>query len=102
MAKNAILVAIDGTQAEGWIPRLKERAKGRDLRIWPDAVGDQADIAYAFVWRPPQGLTHHHFVPGHQPQISQDRKSIRLASLFSSFPCPVPGHLHAFIWPSAG
>ncbi len=56
MAKNAILVAIDGTQAEQWIPLLKARAAGRDLRIWPAAIGDKADIAYAFVWRPPQGL----------------------------------------------
>jgi glyoxylate/hydroxypyruvate reductase A len=56
MAKNAILVAIDGTQAESWLPLLKEPGKGRDLRIWPDAIGDKADIGYAFVWRPPQGL----------------------------------------------
>jgi glyoxylate/hydroxypyruvate reductase A len=56
MAKRAILVAIDGTQAEEWLPLLKSRAKGRDLRIWPDAIGDKADIAYAFVWRPPPGL----------------------------------------------
>ena len=56
MAKSAILVAIDGTQAEEWIPLLKSRAQGRDLRIWPDAIGDKADIAYALVWRPPPGL----------------------------------------------
>jgi glyoxylate/hydroxypyruvate reductase A len=56
MARNAILVAIDGTQAESWIPLLKERGKDRDLRFWPDAIGDKSDIAYAFVWRPPVGL----------------------------------------------
>jgi glyoxylate/hydroxypyruvate reductase A len=56
MAKSAILVAIDGTQAEEWIPLLKSRAKGRDLRIWPDAIGDKSEIAYALVWRPPPGL----------------------------------------------
>ena len=56
MARNAILVAIDGPQAKGWIPLLKECGKDRDLRIWPDAIGDKADIAYALVWRPPPGL----------------------------------------------
>jgi glyoxylate/hydroxypyruvate reductase A len=56
MQSNAILVAIDGPQAEGWIPLLKQRAHGHDLRFWPDAIGDKADIAYAFVWRPPPGL----------------------------------------------
>lgn len=56
MAKNAILVAMDGPQAESWLPLLKGRADGRDLRIWPDTVGDKSDIAYAFVWRPPPGL----------------------------------------------
>ncbi len=56
MSGSAILVAIDGTQANDWIPLLKARAGGRDLRFWPDAIGDKADIAYAFVWRPPQSL----------------------------------------------
>ena len=60
MPNNAILVAIDGPQAESWFPLLKARAKERptrrELRIWPDAVGDKGDIAYAFVWRPPPGL----------------------------------------------
>ena len=56
MGNNAILVAIDGPQAEDWIPMLRERGKSRDLRIWPDGVGNKADIAYALVWRPPPGL----------------------------------------------
>jgi len=56
MAKNAILVAIDGPQAKSWLPLLKERGHDRDLRIWPDHLGDTADITYAFVWRPPPGL----------------------------------------------
>jgi glyoxylate/hydroxypyruvate reductase len=56
MPSNAILVAIDGTQAESWLPLLKERGKDRDLRFWPDAIGDKSDIGYAFVWRPPRGL----------------------------------------------
>jgi len=56
MSADAILVAIDGTQAESWIPLLKQRAAGRDLRLWPDAIGNKADIGTAMVWRPPHGL----------------------------------------------
>jgi glyoxylate/hydroxypyruvate reductase A len=56
MPNNAILVAIDGPQAEEWLPLLKQRADGRDLRFWPGAIGNTADITYAFVWRPPPGL----------------------------------------------
>jgi glyoxylate/hydroxypyruvate reductase A len=56
MPRGAILVAIDGTQAASWLPILKERGRDRDLRFWPDAIGNRADVAYAFVWRPPQGL----------------------------------------------
>jgi glyoxylate/hydroxypyruvate reductase A len=56
MGKNAILVAIDGPQAEEWIPLLRSRAAGRDLRVWPDAIGDKSEIGYALVWRPPRGL----------------------------------------------
>ena len=29
---------------------------GADLRVWPDAAGDLADVMYACVWRPPHGL----------------------------------------------
>jgi glyoxylate/hydroxypyruvate reductase len=56
MRADAILVAIDGTQAGSWIPLLKQRAAGRDLRLWPDAIGDKSEIGYAMVWRPPLGL----------------------------------------------
>ncbi len=56
MAGSAILVAIDGTQAASWLPILTRRGKGRDLRFWPDAIGEKTDIQYAFVWRPPRGL----------------------------------------------
>jgi protein-disulfide isomerase len=56
MSQPAILVAIDGTQAQSWLPLLRERGKGRDMRFWPDGIGDRSDIGYAFVWRPPRGL----------------------------------------------
>lgn len=53
---SAILVAVDGPQAGEWGSALREHAKDRDLRVWPDAVGDAGDIAYACVWNPPRRL----------------------------------------------
>ena len=56
MGENAILVAVDSPQAEEWIDLLRARAGRREVRVWPDSIGDKADIAFAAVWRPPLGL----------------------------------------------
>ena len=53
---SAILVAVDGPQAGEWVDALRPHAGGRALRVWPDQIGDPADIAYACVWNPPHGL----------------------------------------------
>ena len=53
---SAILVAVAGPQAGEWIDALRAHAKGRELRAWPDAIGDPNDIAYACVWLAPHGL----------------------------------------------
>ena len=53
---SAILVAVDGPQAEEWLTVLRAHAMGRDIRVWPHAVGNAADIAYACVWLSPHGL----------------------------------------------
>jgi glyoxylate/hydroxypyruvate reductase A len=53
---SAILVAVDGPQAGDWLDALRARAKGRELRVWPDAIGDPDHIAYACVWLAPHGL----------------------------------------------
>ena len=53
---SAVLLAVNGTQAGEWLEALRPHAKGHDLRVWPDAVGDANDIAYACVWQPPHGL----------------------------------------------
>jgi glyoxylate/hydroxypyruvate reductase len=53
---SAILVAVDGPQAGEWLDALRAHAKGRELRVWSDSVGDPAGIAYACVWNPPHGL----------------------------------------------
>jgi glyoxylate/hydroxypyruvate reductase A len=53
---SAILVAVDGPQAGEWLASLRAHSKGRDVRAWPDAVGNAGDIAYACVWLPPHGV----------------------------------------------
>lgn len=53
---SAILVAVDGPQAGEWLDAFRGDAGGRDLRAWPGAIGDPAEVAYACVWLPPHGL----------------------------------------------
>ena len=53
---SAILVAVDGPQTGEWLDALRPHARGRELRVWPDAIGNPDDIAYACVWLPPHGL----------------------------------------------
>ena len=53
---SAILVAFNGPQAGEWHESLRSHAKGRELRVWPDAIGNAGDIAYACVWLAPHGL----------------------------------------------
>ena len=52
----AILIAVDGTTQSAWYERFRAQEGGRDLRFWPDQVGDASDIAYACGWRAPHGL----------------------------------------------
>jgi glyoxylate/hydroxypyruvate reductase A len=56
MPRNAILVAVDGPAAGEWAALLRTRAPGRDIQVWPDAIGNPADIGVACVWLPPRGL----------------------------------------------
>jgi glyoxylate/hydroxypyruvate reductase len=53
---SAILLAITGWDPQEWDARFRAGAPGRDIRLWPDRVGDPAEIAYAAVWKPPPGL----------------------------------------------
>lgn len=49
----ALLVAVNGWDTGPWVARLKARFPDRDIRSWPDAVGDPADIRYALAWKAP-------------------------------------------------
>src|SRR5262245_316328 len=51
-----ILLAIVGWDPKGWEQRFRALAPRHDIRVWPDRVGDPADIHYACVWNPPPGL----------------------------------------------
>jgi glyoxylate/hydroxypyruvate reductase A len=53
---SAILLVISGWDAAPWERRFRAAAPGRDIRLWPDRVGDPAEIGYAAAWLPPQGV----------------------------------------------
>jgi glyoxylate/hydroxypyruvate reductase len=52
---SALLLVITGWDAAPWERRFRAAAPGRDIRLWPDRIGDPADIAYAAAWLPPAG-----------------------------------------------
>src|SRR5262245_28239485 len=53
---TAILLAVSGIDPKGWEERLRALAPQRDIRLWPQRLGDPADIAYACAWQAPHGL----------------------------------------------
>jgi glyoxylate/hydroxypyruvate reductase A len=53
---SALLLVITGWEASPWERRFRAAAPGRDIRLWPDRIGDPADIAYAAAWLPPAGI----------------------------------------------
>jgi glyoxylate/hydroxypyruvate reductase len=52
----AILLAVTGLDPQPWEERLRALAPQRDIRLWPQRLGDPADIAYACAWHAPRGL----------------------------------------------
>src|SRR6266404_79172 len=52
----AILLAITGLDPQPWEERLRALAPRRDIRLWPQRLGDPADVAYACTWNAPRGL----------------------------------------------
>src|SRR6267142_1646740 len=51
-----ILLAIIGWDPKGWETRFRALAPQHQIRVWPEQVGDPAEIDYACAWNPPQGL----------------------------------------------
>jgi glyoxylate/hydroxypyruvate reductase len=52
----AILLAVTGVDPQPWEERLRALAPGRDIRLWPQRLGDPADVACACAWHAPRGL----------------------------------------------
>jgi len=53
---SALLLAITGWDPKPWAERFRHLAPSRDIRVWPDTVGDPKDIDCVCAWRPPPGL----------------------------------------------
>jgi glyoxylate/hydroxypyruvate reductase A len=53
---RAILLAITSWDPTGWDQRFRAIAPHRDIRTWPDRIGDPADIVHACAWKAPPGL----------------------------------------------
>ncbi len=56
MPRGAILLAVNGPQTADYERMFRARFTGRDLRVWPDRIGDKAGVAYACIWRAPHGM----------------------------------------------
>ena len=54
---GAILLAVTGLDPKPWQERFRTLAPRRDIRVWPDSVGEPAEIAYACVWHAPPGCS---------------------------------------------
>lgn len=52
---SALLLTITGWDPAPWERRFRAAAPGRDIRLWPDRIGNAADVAYAAAWLPPPG-----------------------------------------------
>ena len=53
---GVILLAVSGWERAAWEHELGTLAPDRDLRLWPERLGDASEVRYACVWKPPPGL----------------------------------------------
>ena len=53
---GAVLIAVTGLDPKAWEERFRALAPLRDFRLWPQRVGDPADIAFACAWQAPPGV----------------------------------------------
>jgi glyoxylate/hydroxypyruvate reductase A len=52
---TALALVIAGWDVAPWEKRFRAAAPGRDIRLWPDRLGNPDDVAYAAAWLPPAG-----------------------------------------------
>jgi glyoxylate/hydroxypyruvate reductase A len=50
-----VLLAIIGWDPKGWDQRFRIKGPQHDIRMWPERVGDPAEIDYACAWNVPHG-----------------------------------------------
>jgi hypothetical protein len=53
---GAILLAVTGLDPKPWEERFRALAPRRDIRVWPERVGESGEVAYACAWHAPHGL----------------------------------------------
>ena len=53
---RALLVAITGMDSAVYERQFSALSANLGIRVWPDRIGDAADIGYACAWNPPAGL----------------------------------------------
>jgi len=56
---GAILLAVTGLDPKPWEERFRAIAPRRDIRVWPERVGEPGEVAYACAWHAPHGLLAH-------------------------------------------
>jgi len=52
---TALALVITGWDVGLWAARFRAAAPGRDIRLWPDRLGNPDEVAYAAAWLPPAG-----------------------------------------------
>ena len=52
---TALALVITGWDVGPWEARFRAAAPGRDIRLWPDRLGNPDEVAYAAAWLPPAG-----------------------------------------------
>jgi glyoxylate/hydroxypyruvate reductase len=52
---TALALVIAGWDVAPWEKRFRAAAPGRDIRLWPDRLGNPNEVAYAAAWLPPAG-----------------------------------------------
>lgn len=51
-----LFMSTEAGDAEAYLPLLKGHLPDQDIRVWPDAIGDPADIDYAVIAVPERGV----------------------------------------------
>lgn len=52
----AIAMVITSWRPDVWAAAMRKVAPDRDIRVYPDSLGELAEIDYAVCWKPPPGM----------------------------------------------